>query len=231
MHATKLTLLFSLICFAGFAQKKKYEVMKPPTAPPSRADYAVLEKRMSCINRNKYSPADRLKFFPFNKYKMVMLISFELPEPGSEIIYTDTIKVRTKTPIKQEVYHALLEKRQKLDSTRLKERKILSASEVDKLTDVLYNFGYTSTKSYKGYLLGEAGGYRCYNPRNAIVFLDENGLIAEYIEICFECQRREVSSEKIGIGELCENKFELIRKYFRATGIKYGTVNIHPFKS
>jgi hypothetical protein len=183
------------------------------------------------MHRNKYSPADRLKFFPFNRYKTVMLISFEPPDISAEIVYTDTSKIPINAPVKEEVYHALLEKKQKLDSARIKEKKILSALEVDKLTNVLYNFGYTSTKSYKGYLLGEAGGYRCYNPRNAVVFLDENGLIAEYIEICFECQRTEESSEKIGIGELCENKFELIRKYFRATGIKYGTANAHNFKS
>lgn len=124
-----------------------------------------------------------------------MLISFEPPELMAEIIYSDTTKASINTPIKEEVYHTLLQKT-KLDLTRLKEKKILSALEVNKLTDVLYNFGYTSTKSYKGLLIAESEGYRCYEPRNAIVFLDENGLVAEYIEICFECYNRKESSEK-----------------------------------
>jgi len=223
MYRTKLTLIFCLLCFACFAQKKKQVKPSPPIGPPSRADYAVLEKRMACIYRNKYSPADRLKFFPFDRYKTVMLISFEPPELRAEIIYTDTAKAQINTSAEEEVYPTLLEKKQKLDLTRLKEKKILSALEVDKLTDILYNFGYTSTKSYKGLLIAESDGYRCYEPRNAIVFLDENGLIAEYIEICFECHRRKESSEKIKMGEFCDDKYDLIRKYFRATGIKYGT--------
>lgn len=147
MHRTRLTLIFCLLCFMAFAQKKKQAiVLPPPLFPVTGLDYAVLEKRMACIYRNKYSPADRLKFFPFNQNRTVMLLSFEPPELRAEIIYTDT----TKAPIKEEVYHALLEKKQKLDLTRFKEKKTLSASEVDKLTDVLYNFGYTSTKRLQG---------------------------------------------------------------------------------
>jgi len=228
MHRTKSTLIFCLLCFTCFAQKKKRDIIEPPLAPPSSADYDVLEKRMSCIHRNTYLPGERLKFFPFNQHKKVMLISFEPPELRAEIIYTDTTKASINTPIKEEVYHALLKKKQKLDLTRLKEKKILSALEVDKLTDILYNFGYTSTKSYKGLLIAESDGYRCYEPRNAIVFLDEKGLIAEYIEICFECHRRKESSEKMKTGEFCTEKYDLIRKYFYTVGIKYGTgKNVH----
>lgn len=223
MHIIKLTLIFCLLCFTCCAQKKKYDIIKPPVEPPSRADYDVLEKRMACIYRNKYSPAQRLRFFPFNQYKKVMLISFEPPELMAEIIYSDTTKASINTPIKEEVYHTLLQKKQKLDLTRLKEKKILSALEVNKLTDVLYNFGYTSTKSYKGLLIAESEGYRCYEPRNAIVFLDENGLVAEYIEICFECYNRKESSEKMKTGQFCNEKYDLIKKYFRATGIRHGT--------
>jgi hypothetical protein len=226
MHAIKLTLLFSLICLVGFAQKKKYDIMKPPVEPPSRADYDVLEKRMACIHRNTYLPGERLKFFPFNQYKKVMLISFEPPELRAEVNIAG--KTQLKNHNEKEFTVALLAKKQKLDLTRLKEKKILSALELDKLTDVLYNFGYTSTKSYKGLLIAESDGYRCYEPRNAIVFLDENGLIAEYIEICFECHRREESSEKMKTGEFCNEKYDLIRRYFYTVGIKYGTgKNVH----
>jgi len=224
MHRTRLTLIFCLLCLMAFAQKKKQAiVLPPPLFPATGLDYAVLEKRMTCIYRNKYSPADRLKFFPFNQNRTVMLISFEPPDLRAEIIYTDTTKAPINTPVEEEVYHTLLEKKQKLDLTRLKEKKILSALEVDKLTDVLYNFGYTSTKSYKGLLIAESEGYMCYEPRNAIVFLDEDGLVAEYIEICFECYNRKESSEKMKTGQFCNEKYDLIRKYFYTAGIKYGT--------
>lgn len=223
MQRIKLTLVFCLFCFACFAQKKKQFKVPPPIMPPSRADYAVLEKRMACMYRRKYSSTDRLKFFPFNQNKTVMLISFEPPEIDAEIIYTDTTKNRINPPVEEEVHQVLLKKKQKLDLTRLKEKKLLSASEVEKLTDILYNFGYTSTKSYNGLLIAESDGYSCYEPRNAIIFLDENGLIAEYIEICFECHKRKESSDKMKTGEFCDDKYDLIRKYFRDKGIKYGT--------
>ncbi|MEH3112066.1 hypothetical protein [Pedobacter terrae] len=210
------------MCYSFRPKEKKFEI-SPPIMPPSAADYAVLEKRMACLYRNKYSPIERLKFFPFNQYKKIMLISFELPEPSADIIYTNTSKAPINSPDKKEIYKALLKRNKKLDSMRLKEKKILSALEVDQLTNVLYNFGYTSTKPYKNLLLPADEGYRCYNPRNAIVFLKEDGLIAEYIEICFECHRREESSEQMKTGEFCTEKYDMIRKYFRNTGIKYGT--------
>ncbi|KQM74873.1 hypothetical protein ASE74_02515 [Pedobacter sp. Leaf216] len=218
MYTTKLTFLFALICLVGFAQKKKYEIIEPP----SKEIGDVLEKRMVCIYRNIYAPEARLRFFPFNEYKKIVLISFELPEASTDIVIYDTDKPLVNAPDKKEVDLPLLTKKQKLDQTRIKEKKILSTFEIDKLTDILYNFGYKSTKSYKGLRIADEG-YSCYNPRNAIVFLDEKGLIAEYIEICFECRRREESSEKIKSGEFCTEKYDLIRKYFYAAGIKYGT--------
>jgi len=227
MHIIKLTLIFCLLCFTCFAQKKKHATpAPPPIEPPSEADYNVLEKRMACLYRNKYSSIERLKFFPFNQNKTVMLISFEPPDISAEIIYKDTFKDTINNQVKNEVHDALLQKKQKLDLARLKEKKVLSALELNKLTDILYNFSYTSTKSYKGLLIAESDGYRCYEPRNGIVFLDENGLIAEYIEICFECHRRRDSSEKMNIGKFCTEKYDLIRKYFQNNGIKYGTTKL-----
>jgi hypothetical protein len=218
MYATKLTIFFCLICLVGFAQKKKHDIIEPP----SKEIGDVLEKRMVCVYRNIYAPEARLRFFPFNEYKKILLISFELPEASPNIVIYDKDNSLVKAPDKKEADLALLTKQQKPDQTRIKEKKVLSAFEIDKLTDILYNFGYKSTKSYKGLRIADEG-YSCYNPRNAIVFLDEKGLIAEYIEICFECHRREESSEKIKSGEFCTEKYDLIRKYFYAAGIKYGT--------
>ncbi|MBB6237685.1 hypothetical protein HDC90_002307 [Pedobacter sp. AK013] len=152
-----------------------------------------------------------------------MLISFEPPDISADIMITDNIEAKVKAPFKAEVHQPLLAKHQKLDPARLKEKKILSALELNKLTNVLYNFGSTSTEPYKGLLLPADEGYRCYNPRNAIVFLNEKGIIGEYIEICFECHRNEVSSEEIKMGEFCNEKYKLIKEYFYARGIKYGT--------
>jgi len=62
----------------------------------------------------------------------------------------------------------------------------------------------------------------CYNPRNAILFYDENDSIIGYVELCFECfgQRKEPSS--LRVGEFCDEKFNALKKIFHKNGIEYG---------
>jgi len=62
----------------------------------------------------------------------------------------------------------------------------------------------------------------CYNPRNAILFKDKNGKVFEFIEICFECKRVRESSEKISLGQMCDQKLDMIKDIFKKAGIEYG---------
>jgi len=70
---------------------------------------------------------------------------------------------------------------------KLFEIKTLIPSQVDTLTDLTYNYGFKLKykSKRKVYFIGRLT--QCYNPRNAILFLDKNNNVFEFIEICFEC--------------------------------------------
>lgn len=147
-----------------------------------------------CIHQNKFSPAERLKNFPFNKAAYVSIASFGLKENslGNEIP----------------------RRRGKVDIAQLKDIIALNADQVDTLTDILYNTGY------KGNFYSFSEG--CYIPRNAILFMDAKGNAFEYIEICFGCEGFKASSKKVKTGDFCAEKYELLKIFFRNAGIKFG---------
>jgi hypothetical protein len=95
----------------------------------------------------------------------------------------------------------------------------LSFQQIDSLTNIIYNIGFGGT-----ILIVEE--LSCYNPRNGIIFIDSKGLAFEYIEICFECEQIIANSDKIDFGEICNEKFNLIKQQFNRAGIKHGTSNI-----
>lgn len=100
--------------------------------------------------------------------------------------------------------------------SKLYEVKTLTLQQIDSLTNIMYNIGFGGT-----ILLIEK--MNCYNPRNAILFIDKDGKAFEFIEICFECEQTVNSSDKIDFGEVCNEKFNLLKKQFLNAGIIYGT--------
>jgi hypothetical protein len=65
----------------------------------------------------------------------------------------------------------------------------------------------------------------CYEPRNAILFLDKDKKVIAYIELCFDCSQYLVREGKIKIGEFCDEKFERIKDIFKRSGITYGLID------
>ncbi len=99
---------------------------------------------------------------------------------------------------------------------KMSEIKTLTLLQIDSLTDLFYNVGFGGT-----ILLIK--DIQCYDPRNAILFLDNTGNTFAYIEICFGCQHTLMSDDRIDIGDICDQKFDMIRKIFSNAGINYGT--------
>jgi hypothetical protein len=66
----------------------------------------------------------------------------------------------------------------------------------------------------------------CYQPRNAIIFLDTNGNIFAHIDICFECRKIETTPANINWGGFCIGKLDIIKQYFASVGIKYGVTTL-----
>lgn len=153
-----------------------------------------------CFDSNKYSLNQRMAFYPFNKAKSIKIISFQ-----------------------EEIFIPV--KRRKIDYARVLEQKELNASEKDSLTHILYNVGYTPVDGLKPILSTSAN---CYIPRNGVLFINKAGKAFEYLEICFSCERVEKSSKRIDAGYYCSTKYDLLKGFFRRSGIKYGTKEEFP---
>jgi hypothetical protein len=158
------------------------------------------ERNQSCKDWKKFTAVDRLKNYPFDRAVEVRVVSFDF---------------RPDTTIED---HQLPEKNGRADISRLREQKILDKDQVDSLTHILYNIGYFG-KPTTGHLLS------CYDPKNAVLFLDSKRKVFAFIEICFYCDKIRLSSPRIKIGEFCSEKYELLKAFFLRQGIQYGTVD------
>ena len=97
----------------------------------------------------------------------------------------------------------------------MKEIRTLTHEQIDRLTDILYNYGFAKKAT-------TARVHECYDPRNAILFRDSNGKVIAFIELCFLCQNTRESSDEISLGEMCEQKLDMLKALFKQVGIKYG---------
>jgi len=195
-----ITLLF---CSTTLFGQTKKESQNPP--PPTSFD-----KNHQCGKTHKYSFADRLKNYPFDKANAVLIVSFNYSVVETYIITPNNkdstaIYSEGRLPIKDDT----------LSYADLAEKFKLNEKQIDSLTNILFNY------DYKGKIEFELTSL-CFDPHNAIVFLDNNGKMFEYIEICFLCDRINVSSEKIKTGNFCHGKYELLKTYFRQIGLKIG---------
>lgn len=166
----------------------------------------IAEINSDCIKHVIKPFNERLQNYPFNNSIKIQLVSFKSS--------FDTVQ-------KQYYKDSLPRMNDTVCYSKLFEVKNLTYLQVDKLTDILYDYGYRKQMKsddliYIGSML------ECYNPRNAILFIDSSGKTFEFIEICFECRKTERSSDKISLGEMCNQKLELIKNFFKEVGIEYG---------
>jgi hypothetical protein len=110
-------------------------------------------------------------------------------------------------------------KNKEVDYTKLKEIITINNPQIDSLTDIICNYGY------KGIFYSFKENTCLYNPKNAILFLDKNEKTFAFIELCFKCGEYRMSNKRISIGELCSQKYELLKSFFIKCGVLYGTKN------
>lgn len=194
------SILIFFIILAFINANGQLRPIPTPLSPPTQEQEDSDQLNHQCKYLNKYSVEQRNSFYPFNVAKNIKLVSFgikpvkngftspdgQLPMKNKKIVYSDLMEVKT-----------------------------LSKSQIDSLTDLLYNNIYTGYFS----TITEA---QCYNPRNAILFLDDNGALIVFIEICFECQRYRTNSQKVVLGDFCSQKYDLLKEFFQQAGIEFG---------
>ena len=144
-----------------------------------------------CTHRNKFTVAERANNYPFNNSKEIRIVSIN-KSLGDKFIESNQI-----------------------DLSLVRESVILNNSQIDSLTDILYNIGYDGTFLY--YSRG------CYYPKNAIIFIDTAGQAFAFIELSFQCSGFRISSNKVTPFKFCNEKYDLLKSLFRKSGILYGT--------
>ena len=150
------------------------------------------------INYTKHQLNERLSFFPFDKASKIAIASF------------DVMVVSAKA--RKELHWGLPTINDTISLSRLEQIKVLNASEVAKLTDIMYN-------TCSRWTITEKTAMGCYFPRNAILFLDSAGRAFAYMEICFECHGTKNSGGIKQINE-CDIMYQDLQAYFKSLGLK-----------
>ena len=153
-----------------------------------------------CVHKNSYSFSKRIKNYPFSQASQIKLVSFINNNSVEANVLLDLVKSN----------NSLLSK--------MKEVVSLNISQVDSLTDIIYNNFYRGNSEQ---ILTSL----CYHPRNGILFYNKEGKLFECFEICFECRKISTITPKINFGSWCDNKFALLSKFFILMEIKYVSAN------
>jgi len=161
------------------------------------SDSDSLFDNMTCMHRNKFTETKRASFYPFNKAKKVLLISFN-DKDWKLNYYSKSPKI--------------------IDISKVVSSKQLNKADLNRLTDLFYNYGYKKMELVKTI----SQEFDCSGLKNAIVFLDEKGNPFEYIAFAFDCYKIEFSSQKISYGDECTTKRELLEQFFISNGIETG---------
>lgn len=213
----KLTLSLIIIVLFGIGISKGQKVPKKSVQKKQRSikktKRSSFEEEMQrhkatyddCIIVNKYSAKQRLMQYTFSKASKIVTVSYPYDGiPDSEdSTANDTSGLHIKNGI--------------LDTTSITEKQELDLIQVDGLTNLLFNTTYRKKNSIH---LETHGA--CFYPRNAFLFYDNQGKIFDYLEICFECKGFYSANGKLDLGILCNQKYELLRKFFISLGIKNG---------
>lgn len=158
-------------------------------SPPSIND---IDSDQKCYNNGKLTKSQRFQIFPFNQAESILVISYN-SKLGKTPIINDTI-IRSKI----------------LENIRLSEKQI------DKLTNILYNYNYSN----KTNLISDVE-YGCYFPRQSIVFLNKSNKVISYIEICLECKKTVTMLPPESVGKFCDGKYEMLYNFFKSIGIEH----------
>jgi len=231
IHANKLILSSDTIKYSTKSKKKiKHKLPQPPTRAQALKDFA----NNDCMFMKRYSVVERLKHYPFSKAAKIMIVSYPFWYPEEQIHNdndtTNKIDTITRKEINKSgkfidsIFPAGLHVRKGiLNYSSLKETIYLNQHQINSLTNIIYNTAYK-----KKNMIYDPGA-SCFNPRNALVFLDKNGKIFDYLEVCFECQRYSSLSGKISIGTYCNQKYDLLKQSLIGMGIKYGTIETRDY--
>ncbi|WP_448634624.1 hypothetical protein [Pedobacter panaciterrae] len=204
--------LLYLCCTTLFAQISKPKSIKHKvTKNELIADWEknFNEEYSDCAFYNKYTAKQRLAKYPFSKTAKILAVSYKYQ--GLDTEPADNKEVQSPK-------RGLHINNGVLDTTTLIKIKTLDSKQIDVLTNLIFNTNYKKKDAMHSIMSG-----KCFEPRNAFIFLDSNAQVLDYLEICFTCYQSRSSSDKFDIGILCTQKYQMLSDYFKNIGVVYGT--------
>jgi hypothetical protein len=197
--------------------KRKYKMPVRPT----KKQLALAEKHYQCFYQNKYNAQQRRSIFPFNTAVEIQIISFKPSYPmNNDIKEVDgkLIEIDRSDPDTVPVFTTISKDRYLINYRKVINKKTLSAAGVDSLTDILYNYTYTPITD-KDFIEVGNPGCSCYEPTKAILFIDRDHHVTQYMRTCFKCERHFWSSSKVNEIEYCTGKYQMLEKFFFKQGV------------
>ncbi len=197
-------LLCSLSLSFSFAQNKQ------KLTKSAMNEHVKINKNFKPISLN-----NRISKFPFSKAAQIKIISYNISFRGYHIpdppkLDSASLKKYYENIKKPIVLSNLMENN---DNKGVQQSKILTLTEISELSHILYN---TCGKYY----LKNRMGNKCFFPRNAILFYDENNQIFAYLDICFECSGIEFFPEGISESiDTCEFIYPELKNFFKNKGL------------
>jgi hypothetical protein len=208
----QIILLLNIFFFTVFAQDTKLTSKKKKAPKTNTIDHWEKNYKIEfsdCSFTNKYTPQQRLAMYHFSKATKVLAVYYKYRG-----IDTDNTNGLNNFPRR-----GLYINNGILDTTTLIETKKLKTKQIDELTKLIFNTDYKN--KWKLHMVDFG---KCFEPRNALIFLDSDDKVIDYLEICFECKQNYSKSELFDIGILCNQKYELFSNYFKSIGVSYGTI-------
>jgi hypothetical protein len=148
---------------------------------------------MYCELNGTLSPEERREISLFKIAKKIKVVSF-----SRQIVLS--------TPIDQN----------KIASKYVKDEITLTEAQIDRLTELLYNYNFSKDPASRSITHGD-----CYEPRHAIVFLNSSDKVFGYFEFCFECKNHRTVPARENVGEFCSGKYQLIEDFFQSIGVTF----------
>lgn len=149
----------------------------------------------SCKKTSNISLSKRIENYPFNISKKIIFISYQQNKLGVEGTELTNYLEKLKFNIKD-----------------VNQAYFLDQNNINELTNLFYNIGSTDTQQV-------TMNFGCFTYKNAILFLDENDILIEYIKFSFECNQTETSNKNVTTGEGCTYKIFLIEDLFKKYNI------------
>lgn len=188
-----------------YADIKRYPPPPLPFGPPVPRKHPLPAIYINCAFTDRYTPKQRLHKYPYSKAAKIVAVSY--PPPGDNLS-PDTIGLHVTNGI--------------LNPLSIKESIELNAQQIRRLTFLIFNTAnIPAPPSFHELEMADPGSKCMFSPRHALLFYDKNGKIFDYFEICFQCMQYGSESGRIKIGELCGNKYDLLKAYFKSIGLTY----------